>query len=73
MNDAILSLLITSVAALLALLVRYSFYSKCDVVKCCCCEIHRAVGAEGNTPEMSVAVTTPRGTVLQEQKSFSKV
>ena len=72
MNDAILSLLITSVGAILALLVRYSFYSKCDTVKCCCCELHRAVTSESNDIE-NVQVTTPRGGHNIEQKSFSKV
>jgi hypothetical protein len=71
MNDAILSLLITSVGAILALVVRYSYYSKCDKVKCCwCCELHRAVTAEGNELE-EVKVVSPKG--IPEQKSFSKI
>ncbi len=69
MNDAILSLLITSVGAILALIVRYSYFSKCDTVKCCCCELHRQVVVEGNEID-DVKVTTPG---RPEQKSFSQV
>jgi hypothetical protein len=58
MNDAITSLLITSVGALFALLIRYCFYSKCDRVKCCCFELHRAVGAE-STDIQEVTVNMP--------------
>lgn len=73
MNDAILSLLITSVGAILALIVRYSYYSKCDSVKCCwCCEIHRQVVAEGNELE-EVKVTSPKKGLGPEQKSFTQV
>ena len=71
MNDVILSLLITTVGAIAALFIRYSFYSKCDTVKCCCCELHRAVGQEKDTPENNnQPPNTPRG---QEQKPFSAV
>lgn len=71
MNDAILSLIITGGFAWLTLVVRYCFISKCDSVKCCCCEIHRAVGVETQNPEIQVAVSSPKG--INEQKSFSKI
>lgn len=49
MNDAILSLLIGSSAGIIGLLIRYSYYSKCDVIECCyCCKIHRQVVNEIN-------------------------
>jgi hypothetical protein len=73
MNDAILSLLITSVGAILALVVRYSYYSKCDNIKCCwCCEIHRQITNEENEIQ-EVKVTTPNKKGLPEQKSFTMV
>jgi len=72
MNDAILSLLITSIGAILALIVRYSYYSKCDRVKCCCCELHRAVVQEGNEIE-EVRVNVPQSPKAVEQKNFSRV
>lgn len=70
MNDAILSLLITSVGAILALTVRYSYYSKCDRIECFCCKIHRAVIAERNDIEEIVVNVpqTPKG--MSEQKSI---
>jgi hypothetical protein len=71
MNDAILSLIITGGFAWITLVIRYCFLSKCDVIKCGCCEIHRAVGQETTQPEIQVAVTTPKG--MNEQKSFSKI
>ena len=49
MNDAILSLIIASASGLLAMCVRYSFYSKCDTIEMChCCKIHRMVENETN-------------------------
>lgn len=65
------TLIITGGFAWLTLVVRYCFISKCDSVKCCCLEIHRAVGAEAQNPEIQVAVSSPRA--IQEQKSFSKI
>ena len=72
MNDAILSLLITSIGAILALIVRYSYYSKCDRVKCCCCELHRAVVQERNEIE-EVKVNVSQSPKTVEQKNFSRV
>ena len=71
MNDVIMSLLITTVGAIAALFIRYSFYSKCDTVKCCCCEIHRAVGQEKETPENNAQPNSPRGN--EQKPNFSSV
>lgn len=70
MNDAILSLLIGSSAGILGLLIRYSYYSKCDVIECCyCCKIHRQVVNEINDDnpeinskdnEVSINITPPQ-------------
>jgi hypothetical protein len=70
MNDAILSLIITGGFAWITLVIRYCFLSKCDVIECCCCKIHRAVSQETTQPEIQVAVS-PKG--MTEQKSFSKI
>jgi hypothetical protein len=72
MNDAILSLLITSIGAILALIVRYSYYSKCDRIECFCCKIHRAVATEGHEIE-EVRVSVPQTPRSGEQKNFSRV
>lgn len=78
MNDAILSLLIGSIAGILGLVIRYSYYSKCDIIECCyCCKIHRQVINEsGNNPdnnldnnnEISINVK-PQQKIMTEQKS----
>lgn len=77
MNDVILSLLITSVAALVALFIRYSFYSKCDNIKCCCCELHRAVNAEQTMGEIENQSGQPKmnqsPAIRIESKPFSAV
>lgn len=73
MNDAILSLLIGSCAGILGLIIRYSYYSKCDVIECCyCCKIHRQVINENNNPEnneISINVKSPTQKIMTEQKS----
>jgi hypothetical protein len=73
MNDAILSLLITSCAAIIGLLIRYAFYSKCDKITCCwCCEIHRQVNYENkenendNTQEIKIDVKTPEQKIMKK-------
>lgn len=53
MNDAILSLIIASGSGLLAMVVRYSYYSKCDTIECCCCKLHRMVANEEAGPGIS--------------------
>jgi peptidoglycan hydrolase CwlO-like protein len=81
MNDAILSLLITSCAGVICLLIRYAFYSKCDQVKCCwCCEIHRQVNYENkesetnnntnNNQEIQIEVKQPEQKIQTLQKKI---
>lgn len=76
-NDVILSLLITSVAAIIALFIRYSFYSKCDNIKCCCCEVHRAVNAEQSMSDIENQSGQPKlvqsPSIRVESKPFSTV
>jgi hypothetical protein len=38
-----LSTICTGLLALLGLIIRYSFLSKCIKIKCCCCEIERDI------------------------------
>jgi len=74
MNDAILSLLIGSCAGILGLIIRYSYYSKCDEISCCgICKIHRQVVNENNNPEnneISINVKSPTQKEFKEQKSI---
>ncbi len=74
MNDAILSLLIGSCAGILGLIIRYSYYSKCDEISCCgVCKIHRQVINENNNNpennEISINVKSPTQKIMTEQKS----
>ena len=81
MNDAILSLLITSCAGVVCLLIRYLFYSKCDKITCCwCCEIHRLVNYENkesetnnntnNNQEIQIEVKQPEQKIQTLQKKI---
>lgn len=51
----LLSTVSTGIIALLGLLIRYSFLSKCIKIKCCCCEIERDV--EGELKEIEIKPT----------------
>jgi hypothetical protein len=78
MNDAILSLIIASASGLLAMVVRYSYYSKCDTIECCCCKLHRMVGNEttnnptdeNNETAVSVQPITPQNQTLAKKQPF---
>ena len=47
----LLSTVSTGLIALLGLLIRYSFLSKCIKIKCCCCEIERDIKHEISVEE----------------------
>jgi hypothetical protein len=51
MNDAVVITLIGAVGAVLGILIRYLFYSKCTRVKCCGCEIDRDTIHEQTNPD----------------------
>ena len=51
----------TLVAGCVSLIIRYSFRSKCDRVKCCgCCEIHRDTNVELTEDMFGVNKNTSR-------------
>ena len=50
MNDAVVITLIGAVSAVIGIVIRYLFYSKCNKVKCCGCEIERDTIHEESNP-----------------------
>jgi hypothetical protein len=51
MNDAVVITLIGAVSAVIGIVIRYLFYSKCNKVKCCGCEIERDTIHEETNPD----------------------
>jgi len=66
MNDAVVITLIGAVGAVLGILIRYLFYSKCTRVKCCGCEIDRDTIHEQTNPDNN---NNSNGNVGVEQSS----
>jgi hypothetical protein len=41
LNDTIIIGIIAAATTIVALFAKLTYSSKCDLFKCCCCEIHR--------------------------------
>jgi len=46
MQDSVIFAVIIAGTTIIGLVGKLIYSSKCDVIKCCCCEIHRQVGQE---------------------------
>ncbi len=48
LSDAVIMTIVASSSAILALVAKLSYSSKCTLVKCCCCSIARDTDKEHN-------------------------
>lgn len=63
LSDAVVMTIIASSSAVLALIAKLTYSSRCTVVRCCCCSIQRDTDKEHN-----IIYSSNRTIELQETK-----
>ena len=72
LNDTIIIGIIAASTTIVALFGKLLYSSKCDVIKCCCCEIHRntlqevPVHIESNSNHVQPTVAQSSVSIVQE-------